>query len=150
MGLHVARQLLDAALLTLAALPTTGANVFRNRPDGRPLIATELPGLLVYLGGEDVSNADIAGGILLRVQRLRVGIRVKSTAGADDILCAIRAEVESALAPTLAVGPGAKAILLDYTGLADPEFDGNTEQEVVSAELEFSAQLYTSAPDVLL
>jgi hypothetical protein len=149
---HVAKQLLDAVIAAVTGLTSTGANVFKNRPDGRPLRSTELPGLLVYLGGEDVQLADVGGSITQRTQRIRIGLRVKSTEGSDDTLCTIRAEVEAALFARLAVGPpmGTKPIQLVYDGMDDPEFEGDIEQPVAAAELKYSAMLFTSAADVLL
>lgn len=145
---HIAEQLMDAVETALTGLATTGARVFRNRPDDRELQAAEVPGLLVYLGQEDVEVSSLDPVYAARRDQLvRVAAVVSGTSGIDSTLNQIRKEVEVALAAGVTVA--GRLLRPVYGGMVEPERDGEGALPVTRAELLFAFTYFTlsDAPD---
>jgi len=145
---HLAGQLLDALEPLLTGLPTTGANVFRNRPDDRELAATEVPGLLVFLGAEDVEVTSLEPvHTQRRDQQIRIAIRVAGLGAIDAALNQIRKEVEVAMSAGVSVA--GRPVTPIYASMAEPERSGEGEAPVTAAELIYTVTYFTlsNAPD---
>jgi len=143
------RQLLAAAVRTaLGALTTTGTNVFGWRVN--PLQGAELPGLCIYVQGDDAAPETIHAPVLVGrdIEVIVKGYAAANTA-LDDTLETIGKEVETALAAELSIGSPAKKVLLNYRGCAKDLEAGETQAG--SIEMRFSAgRLFNvaNAPDV--
>lgn len=143
MAEHVRRQLREAVATAVTGLATTGARVFQSRV--YPVQSAEMPGLLVYTTGEEVTDQSV-GLIIGRTVQVVIEGCAKASADLDDTLDQIAKEVEIALASAVTVG--GKSVLLSYEG-CDIEFDeSNKPAGVIS--LRFNALIYTqrSTPDV--
>ena len=64
---HIRKQIRDAVKTALTGLTTTGANVFSGRVS--PLKESEVPGLLIFLNGDDATEDMLAKA---RKRRLRI------------------------------------------------------------------------------
>lgn len=134
MTTHVRQQIRDYLVTALTGLTTTGSRVFKSRPLHRQLQTSELPALLIYTDGEDVS-ADTMGGPLGQIERtLRVRIEavVRGTSAFDDNIDLIIKEVEIALNASNTVftlnNLSRRGIVLQ--AVEDPEFDGEGDKVV--------------------
>lgn len=141
---HARVQLRAAAILALTGLATTGARVFEDRI--RDYTAGELPALNIETPSEDAPPAGYAG-IVARDTLLSVTGTAKLADGIAATLDAIAKEVETALAAGLVAGSA--TVRLDYAGM-NRSYDDSTDLPVGAIELRFRAQLFTSAPDVIL
>lgn len=96
---HAREQIRDALVTVLTGLATTGANVFRNRPETLRIPDANLPALLIYTEGESVDYATIhgPGGLWEHVLDIVVMGVAKVSADLDETLDDILAEVDTAL-----------------------------------------------------
>ena len=117
---HIRKQIRDAVKTALTGLTTTGANVFSGRVS--PLKESEVPGLLIFLNGDDATeDASMGGPTEMRSGTLRIEGVAKANDDLVDVLDRIAAEVEVALfgnAAFLALlmvepGPPSATILID-------------------------------------
>jgi hypothetical protein len=147
---HVDQQLLDAVATLVGNLTTTQSRVYVMHPEDRALQADEIPALLLYLGSETVESATLDGDMVQRTVAINIGVRIKGVGAIDETLTLIRAEVETALGPSITIG--SKHVLLDYKGMSEPELNAENDQPMISARLDFQAILFnaTSAPTALL
>ncbi len=147
---HIRKQIRDAAKTALTGLTTTGANVFSGRISA--LQASELPGLLIFLNGDEaIEGANNAGTPTVdRSGMLRIeGVAAE---GDDtlDLLDQIALEVEAKLfsdAPfmdTLLVPPGPPA-----TSIQVDDAPGGSAKRVGSIIMNFPILFRTElgAPD---
>lgn len=140
---HVRRQLREAVATAVTGLATTGARVFQSRV--YPVQSAEMPGLLVYTTGEEVTDQSV-GMLIGRVVQVLIEGQAKAAADLDDVLDQISKEVEIALSSTVTVG--GKPVLLNYEG-CDISLDEASKPTGVLA-MRFNALIYTqrSTPDV--
>lgn len=93
---HIRKQIRDAIVDDVTGLATTASRVYRSRL--YPLADTQLPGLCVYTGDEQVSTRTITHP---RTQERQVEVRVEVFVAAqqdyDDEIDAIIEEVETAI-----------------------------------------------------
>ena len=143
---HVRQQIRDSFFLALTGLTTTGANAYKSRVF--PLAEENLPGLIVYTSNEDQDEEE---GKQARYQfrQLRVVVEGydKLTAGLDDQLDDIAAEIETALfAATLT---GVRTLDLESS---DTEIQEGAEQPVGKIILSFLVQYLTreGAPETAI
>lgn len=149
---HVKTQIRDAAASACTGLTTTGANVFKARPDERPLQDTELPGLIIYTDQETeeriskLANGDFR---IAHVLELRVRGYAKSNGDLDKTLDTITKEVEVALAADQTLGGKAKD-LVPAAQVKDRDAEG--EKPASYVEMIFNVEYHTAqtAPDVAL
>lgn len=141
---HVRKQLREAVATAVTGLSTTGARVYQSRV--YPVQNAELPGLLVYTTGEEVTDQSV-GLLIGRTVQVLIEGHAKAAADLDDVLDQISKEVEIALAATVTVA--GKAILLAYEG-CDVALDESNKPTGVIA-LRFNALVYTqrATPDVI-
>lgn len=93
---HIRKQIRDAAVTALTSLTTTGANVFSGRVSR--LKETELPGLNVYLTGDEAEEEAYVGGQTeMRSGILRVEGICKANDATIDLCDLIALEVEQAV-----------------------------------------------------
>lgn len=117
---HIRKRIRDAAVTALSGLATTGGNVFSGRVS--PLKESEIPGLVVFLNGDDATeDASMGGPTEMRSGTLRVEGAARANDDLVDTLDQIAKEVEIALfndAAFLALlmfepGPPSATILID-------------------------------------
>jgi hypothetical protein len=148
MAAHIRQQAREAIGTALTGLTTTGSRVFLSRV--YPLETTDLPGLLVYTGGETVTVSTIHGpAVLERTLSVRVVGVARALADLDDTLDGIVKEVEIAIAGMSWTGIASGIAL---TSIDEPELSGNSERPTGQVTLNFDVSYYTtaSAPDVAL
>lgn len=141
MASHARKQLRDAVLTALRALPTTGANVYQSR--ATPLTQDELPGIVIVMPSEQsaVSAGDAASKQDRVAQLLVIGMA--EDAQPEDTIDQIAAEVEAALLADPTLGGLAKNVSLDST----VKDIGDGQQETGEVRLVFSV-LYRTAQGV--
>lgn len=94
---HVRTAIRTAIASRLTGLATTGARCYPSRI--HPLADANLPGLRVYLDGEEVEQMTIhPAPVLRRIPELVVECCAKAVSGLDSTLDTMLAEVETALA----------------------------------------------------
>jgi hypothetical protein len=93
---HIRKQIRDAAKAALTGLTTTGTNVFSGRVS--LLKPTEMPGLLVFLNGDDgQEDAYVDGPTEMFAGTLRIEAIAAANDDTIDVLDQIAVEVEAAL-----------------------------------------------------
>ena len=92
---HVHRQILAALASALTGLTTSGANVFLERPEERPLQESELPALRVYAADESGGISE-HGALRRRAWGLSATVEccVKAAPGAVDTIDEMCREIE--------------------------------------------------------
>lgn len=139
---HARETLRNAALTLLTGLGTTGARVYADRPQARPLLASELPALMVTTGSETVEQSTIHGPALLqRELELQVIGVVRALTGLDDTLDDIALEVETAL------GGGTLSTLADVAlaAIDEPVIDGSGDMPVARQVMRYRVTYATAA-----
>lgn len=124
------RTAIRAALAAaLTGLATTGPRVFTSRL--RPLMAADLPAILVSTLGEDVSVQQTSTGLpIQRTLRIALDIVVKAATDYETTADTILGEIEIALFAThQSLGGSAHAVWLE--SIDDPEMDDSTEKPVI-------------------
>lgn len=145
MGLHVHRQIREAVVAALSAIPGLGGRVHANRL--YPFEDTSLPALRVYLDDEEAETITVNGPTLLdRVLSLSVEICAKAAQGLDDDLDGLALEVEKALAGGIACG--SRTLYPLYAGMRY-EDDATLEKPVAVKRLMFRIrfQAMNDTPD---
>jgi len=151
MANHVKTQIRDAAATACTSLTTTGARVYKARPDDRPLQASELPCLLIYTD-EEVQEVATLGGPTRRLTRMLDLMIDGIAAGSGDIdatLDTIAKEVETALAADATLGGLAKDL---YPTRQEKERDAAGETPAHRIRMTFAVEYHTrqNAPDAAL
>ena len=147
---HVRTQIRNQLVTYLTGLSTTGSNVFKSRPQARPLQSSELPGLVIYTEGEDDAPQTMGGPSSMQLERhLRVKIEaiVRVNSAFDDTLDTIINEVETALnasVTTFSVNNLAR-LGIRLTSIDDPEFDGQGDKVVGRVAMTWTAIYRTVA-----
>lgn len=139
---HARETLRNAAVALLTGLGTTGARVYTDRPQARPLLASELPALMVTTGSETVEQSTIHGPALLqRELELQVIGVVRALTGLDDTLDDIALEVETAL------GGGTLSTLADVAlaAIDEPVIDGSGDMPVARQVMRYRVTYATAA-----
>lgn len=155
---HVREQLAVAVVARLTGLTTTGARVYRQRPQEYALQpVTELPALRVFLLGDQASASGIGVPFYERIASLRIDgvakVSLGTTAGTnplDTLLNLIASEVETALATEIEFAVGKTTLLLYRGTTVDDSAAGDQPVGVVA--MTWDAVIYTNhgAPDVSL
>ena len=148
MANHLRRQIREAIATAVTGLSSTGARVFQSRV--YPLETTDLPGLLIYTGRENLTVETIHGpAVLGRTLAIRVVGVVRTTADLDDALDQIVKEVEVAVAGMSLAGLAENIAL---TEIQEPELTGTSEQPTGQITMSFEVNYFTevNAPDVAL
>jgi hypothetical protein len=148
MAVHRRQAAREAIGTALTGLTTTGSRVFQSRV--YPLETTDLPGLLVYTGGETIAVSTIHGpAVLERTLAVRVVGVARALADLDDTLDLIVKEVEIAIAG-MSIAGIASGIAL--TGIDEPELSGSSDRPTGQVTLNYEVNYFTteSAPDVAL
>jgi hypothetical protein len=84
---HARETIRNAAVALLTGLSTTGARVYKDRLQARPLETSELPCILVTTGGETVEGSTVhAPAVIQRELELQVIGVVRALTGLDDTL----------------------------------------------------------------
>jgi len=145
MALAREEQILAAVTTAVTGLTTTGTNVFRGR--AYPLEATDLPGLLVYMGPDTVQ-----GELMDSLIDWNLGVAIEAyvqTASAvvDTELAKIRKEVHAAIMATPQLG---LAFVIDTRPAlaAEPEIDGDGSKPIARRRLEFIVNYRSSRADI--
>ena len=148
MAVHRRQAAREAIGTALTGLTTTSSRVFQSRV--YPLETTDLPGLLVYTGGETITVSTIHGpAVLERTLAVRVVGVAKAIADLDDTLDLIVKEIEIAIAGMSVTGIASSITL---TGIDEPELSGSSDRPTGQVTMNFDVSYYTtaSAPDVAL
>jgi hypothetical protein len=147
---HMRQQITAAAVAALTGLSTTGARVYPDRDTAaKPLVATELPGLVIVDDGEPAEIVTLGRGRLLeRKMALRVDAHVKSETTPAATLNAILKECEIALASANLAG----AKFCTLAEVRGREVSEASETKTVRQSFVFEVNYITShtAPDVAL
>lgn len=144
---HVRTQIRNALATLLAVLPTTGENVFR--ATGRSIPESQLPALIIGVGGESITGSTVHGPDLLeREVDLMVTAVVMATDELDDTVDRILKEVEEKLNETGTADLLDGLLKLnDFSELSEIEID-NTGKKPVGRQVMTRRGLYfTSADD---
>lgn len=148
---HAKTQIRDAAATACAALTSTGANVFKARPDERPLQEGELPALCIYTDEEDIEVGTLgrSGRRLIRTLELRFRGSAKSTGDLDKTLDNITKEVEAAIGADPTLGGKCKDA---YPIAVRKDRDAEGEKPASWVEIVFSVEYHTAqgTPDAAL
>lgn len=148
MGYHVSRQIREALMTALTGLASTGDRVYPGR--FQPLPSDELPALRVWAADEDIDIASMGGATraVERVAAFVVELLAKSE-DADDVIDAMKVEVETALA-----NAGTLGSLVKYVQPRRYERDESGEQDepVVVTRLRVEVLYFTAlgTPDTAL
>lgn len=125
---HRAKQILDAVAAKLAALPTTGANVFVSRA----YVLDTAPALTIALGDDEPQQ--YLPGQIESLLTVVVSIYVKADGGQiDDVLLQIRREVHQALMADTTLG---LPFVIDCLPgpMAEPQIHAEAETPTASAD----------------
>jgi hypothetical protein len=148
MAVHRRQAVREAIGTALTGLTTTGSRVFQSRV--YPLETADLPGLLIFTGGETISPSTIHGpAVLERTLTVRVVGVARQTSNLDDTLDLIVKEVEIAVAGMSIAGIATEITL---TSIDEPELTGTSDQPTGQATMNFEVGYFTAenAPDVAL
>ncbi len=143
---HVRTQIRNALATLLGALPSSGENVFR--ATGRTIPESQLPALIIGVGGETITAASIHGPDLLeREVTLTITMVAMATDELDETLDQIIAEVETTLneAGTTDLLDGLLK-LNDFEELSEIEID-NTGKKPVGRQVMTRRGLYYTSTD---
>jgi hypothetical protein len=145
----IRRRLRDRAIATLTGLATTGAHVWPVR-EHRPLGPDELPALLVLVDDGRAGITRSSFGSTERMARLVIEAIVRQDDAYDDVMEAVLAEVEVALAADPTLGGAMKAF--DEFTLGTKRTEPVGEIVVVRQVIEVQCVWYApfGAPDVSL
>lgn len=124
---HRAESIIEAVKTEVTGLTTTGSRVYRGRV--YPMQSAELPGLLVYLGQDEIIQNLLQGKLDSRLT-VHIDAVVKSpTAQVDTTLNLIRSEVTVALQADYSQG---LAYVMDTieVGAGEPSLTGEGDQPV--------------------
>jgi hypothetical protein len=121
---HRREQIMDAVVTAVTGLTTTGTNVFRGR--AYPLGEAELPGLLVYMGGEEVVSEQTLDEMIC-VMEVAVVPMVAVTADPDQALNLIAEESTVALAADYTLALPGVVYRIEEIGADEPEIAGEGE-----------------------
>lgn len=139
---HVRKLIRDNIETTLTGLTTTGSNVFASRV--YPIQSARMPGLCIYTSSEQIEALTIKPPRgLIRSLEVSVEAYVESAAP-DDVLDAIGAEIEAAMATDLTRGGNAKDTLLKTF---EAEFVGEGERPVVVGRFIYEIMYSTTETD---
>lgn len=144
---HVRTQIRNALANLLATLPTTGENVFR--ATGRPIPESQLPAIIVGVGGESITAATVHGPDLLeREVDLTITAVVMATDDLDDTIDTIVKDVEEKLNETgTADLLGGLLKLNDFSEISEIEIDNTGKKPVGRLIMTRRGLYYTSADD---
>lgn len=142
---HVRKQLRVAVAAALTGLTTTGSRVYPSRVF--VVQPGELPCLAVYTRNESDTPANMLGDTVRRVIQVVVEGVAAAESGLDNMLDQIAKEIESALDTPVTVYTGVDT-QLNYEG-CQVEMRDDLNIPVGSIALTFTAELYTSSPDVI-
>lgn len=152
MANHVRTQIRDAVVTAVTSLTTTGANVFKARPEEKPLQASELPALIVYTDDEsdEAGTLQRTGRRIIRTMRLKVRGYAKSTGDLDATLDTIDKEVETAIDGSSSVRALCKELYVESVQKAPQEAEG--EKPVGMVEIAYFVEYHTAqgSPDAAL
>jgi len=139
---HARETIRNAAVALLTGLSTTGARVYKDRLQARPLETSELPCILVTTGGETVEGSTVhAPAVIQRELELQVIGVVRALTGLDDTLDDIALEVETALSGgTLSTKADVALASID-----EPSFDGSVDMPVARQTMRFRVTYATAA-----
>jgi hypothetical protein len=139
---HARETIRNAAVALLTGLSTTGARVYKDRLQSRPLETSELPCILVTTGGETVEGSTVhAPAVIQRELELQVIGVVRALTGLDDTLDDIALEVETALSGgTLSTKADVALASID-----EPSFDGSVDMPVARQTMRFRVTYATAA-----
>jgi hypothetical protein len=140
---HARETLRDAVVTAVTGLSTTGARVFADRPQARPLLTSELPALMVTTGVEVVEVASIhTAPMLNRELEIQVIACARSASGLDDTMDDIALEVETVLGGgSLASGKADIALV----AIEAPVFDASGDMPVAQQTMRFRVSYATAA-----
>lgn len=142
---HVRQQIRERVATVLTGLTTTGSNVYESRVYA--LNESKLPALVVYSKSENSEITTIGTGLgIERNLTITVEAYVKANLNFDDTIDTICAEVETAMGNDRTLNGLAK---FSYLGSTEIEFDGDGENPVGYATLEYVVQYRTiqNAPE---
>lgn len=145
---HVRQQIREYVEGQLTGLTTTGSNVFASRV--YPMVASKLPGLLVYTSSETSSETAFSKARhQTRVLSLVVEGFVKAKSNYDDDLDTISEEVEAALLDDPLFGGLSVNVELQST---DVDLSGDADQPVGTVRLTFAVtyRTETGQPDTAI
>lgn len=151
MANHVRRQIREAVKTLLTGLPTTGSRVFTNRL--QRIDDADLPCLIISTDGEEIATDSSIHYDPSLERNLTVTIKAyaQANAGFDDVADAMIKEVE-AVFNVASVNDATLSTLAKNIQLQniDVEFDGNGEQPVAQASMQYLINYYTQAstPDI--
>lgn len=147
MAAHVRTQIRNALATLLGALPSTGENVFR--ATGRTIPESQLPALIIGVGGEAITAASVHGPDMLeREVDLTITAVVMATDELDETLDTILKEVEQKLNETgTADLLGDLLKINDLAELSEIEIDNTGKKPVGRQVMTRRGLYYTSADD---
>jgi hypothetical protein len=141
---HVLTTTLNALVTQVTGLTTTGARVFKERPDEHALQASELPCLRVSEESETATQAGMAATwTYQRTPVYRIEALTKQVTGYGDTLRQIAEEVETALGSTFTMaGKRFAAVYLQ----SDVGQTGEGDQVIAIRRMRFGIQhIYTAS-----
>lgn len=138
---HIRTQIRTAVLAAITGLTTTGARAYVAHD--RPLLAAELPCVLLSLSDTAEAESVTAALLLRRTVSIEVQAIAKATTGLADTLDQIGEEVEEALGAALTVD--GQQLYLRYTGTAPADINSETDRPVGAISINFEVDFYTQA-----
>jgi hypothetical protein len=138
---HIRTQVRTAVLAAITGLATTGARAYVAHD--RPLIASELPCVLLTVSDTAEAESITSALLLRRTVAIEVQAVAKATTGLADTLDQIAEEVEQALGVALTVD--GQQLFLRYTGTAAADINSETDRPVGAIGINFEVDFYTQA-----
>lgn len=151
MALHLADQIVDAVVVLVTGLTTTGARVFADRDiDDEPFADGELPGLTVNIGDETDEPQTLDNPSTMQAVLnvgITVGVKLTTMTAARKQLNLCRNEIQKAIAADRRLGGKCERIQLAQ---AEYEFNGGGDKPMATVRLVFQAVYlyYENTPDV--
>lgn len=143
---HIRKLIRDNIETTLTGLTTTGSNVFVSRV--YPITGSNLPGIIVYTGSEEVEYLTISRPrTLMRSVTFSIEAYVKGVSGYDDDIDAVCSEIETALYTDVTRGGNARDTMINSM---EVQYQGEAEQPVALATMQVTVEYVTleGAPEV--
>lgn len=132
--MHRAEQIIQTVVTKLTGLTTTGTRVYRGR--AYPTADSELPGLLVYLGQDKITQ-HLSQSFVDSELMISIDARVKSASSqVDTLLNTIRSEITVALMAGYTQG---LSYLIDTLegDVAEPSIRGDGDQPIASMRMDW-------------
>ena len=139
-------EIMDAIVLKLIGLTTTGTNVVRGQI--YDLSESQVPGLAIFMG-EDILDEELSNSLYNWTVTIYIESKVSSpTTQVDQILNTIRGEVHAAIMADYTLGLPSFVINTNPVIAPEPDLSPNGSKPIGTQRLQYTVKYRTSRTDL--